>query len=486
MKVVPDDAFYYLQIARHLAATGDSTFDGVSRTNGYHPLWMAGLSILAAAVDDRTLLLRFAIGLSLMLHASAAVLLFYAIRRIVDAAWAWTAAACWLINPLAFSIAITTTEAAVYAAIAVTVFLAHTALIKDLETGRLPSVRRLRRYGIALGVLVLARTDGLIVVALALTWLASLARTRRHDASQIARGVMVCGATAAVVVVPWWLFSLAQVGTIVQDSGAMKMLWASDAFPTAASRVQNLGTTLEFFARRTLTLMTVWNYSWGSFAIAATLLAVAPAMVLVRQQGSVSARALRAVIAVIVGLTTVYGWRFVERQIWWLTLPSLATVLVMFIAMPAALRSLRSHDRLEGAMRVGLVLIAMALFVRWHVKGHTPYPWQPDVRRSQLAIEQLVPAPRRIGCFNAGIPAFFGSGQVVALDGLVSHDARLAWAGHRLDEYVERLDVAYIADEERILAKAQRFSRRPIPVTEIASYPLRGWPTGRRVLWRRD
>lgn len=36
-----DDAFYYFQIAKNLAAGEFSTFDGgITRTNGYHPIWM--------------------------------------------------------------------------------------------------------------------------------------------------------------------------------------------------------------------------------------------------------------------------------------------------------------------------------------------------------------------------------------------------------------------------------------------------------------
>jgi hypothetical protein len=58
--VVPDDAFYYLQIARNLVATGRSTANGLSATNGYHPLWLAVMTAFAAVVPDRELLLRAA------------------------------------------------------------------------------------------------------------------------------------------------------------------------------------------------------------------------------------------------------------------------------------------------------------------------------------------------------------------------------------------------------------------------------------------
>lgn len=40
-----DDYYYYERIARNLVAGNGSTYDGVVRTNGYHPLWMAFVAI---------------------------------------------------------------------------------------------------------------------------------------------------------------------------------------------------------------------------------------------------------------------------------------------------------------------------------------------------------------------------------------------------------------------------------------------------------
>ena len=34
-----DDSFYFARIARELAMTGRSSFDGITETNGYQPLW---------------------------------------------------------------------------------------------------------------------------------------------------------------------------------------------------------------------------------------------------------------------------------------------------------------------------------------------------------------------------------------------------------------------------------------------------------------
>lgn len=54
-----DDAFYYQVIARRIAAGEGVTFDGIERTNGFHPLWMAALAAvasLARGADAATLM----------------------------------------------------------------------------------------------------------------------------------------------------------------------------------------------------------------------------------------------------------------------------------------------------------------------------------------------------------------------------------------------------------------------------------------------
>jgi hypothetical protein len=49
-----DDAYYYLGIAANVVDLGKSSMDGVTATNGYHPLWLAFLSALAKAVGTET------------------------------------------------------------------------------------------------------------------------------------------------------------------------------------------------------------------------------------------------------------------------------------------------------------------------------------------------------------------------------------------------------------------------------------------------
>ena len=57
-KVLPDAAFHYLTIGRHLVEGLGPTFDTLAPTNGFHPLWMgavAGLTTLLGPESPLTL-----------------------------------------------------------------------------------------------------------------------------------------------------------------------------------------------------------------------------------------------------------------------------------------------------------------------------------------------------------------------------------------------------------------------------------------------
>ena len=52
MPFVEDDFYYYLKVAQNVAAGLDSTFDGIARTNGYHPLYFVLLVLVSKFVTS--------------------------------------------------------------------------------------------------------------------------------------------------------------------------------------------------------------------------------------------------------------------------------------------------------------------------------------------------------------------------------------------------------------------------------------------------
>lgn len=72
-----DDCFYYLQIARNIAAGHGSTFDGMHATNGYHPLWMLVLVALFKLLPAQRL---FFVGFDLVIVAGTMATYVLALR----------------------------------------------------------------------------------------------------------------------------------------------------------------------------------------------------------------------------------------------------------------------------------------------------------------------------------------------------------------------------------------------------------------------
>ncbi len=71
---VPDDAFYYFQLARNMVEDGRWTFDGTAPTTGFHPLYAYLLVLLqhvTGDLDARTLLIVVGTASALALGAAA-------------------------------------------------------------------------------------------------------------------------------------------------------------------------------------------------------------------------------------------------------------------------------------------------------------------------------------------------------------------------------------------------------------------------------
>jgi len=81
-----DDSFYYFQIAANLAEGKFSTFDGgITRTNGYHPLWLFLITPFYWVLDKETAL--FGIKAFEIMLVAGAVALIAAAARLARLPW---------------------------------------------------------------------------------------------------------------------------------------------------------------------------------------------------------------------------------------------------------------------------------------------------------------------------------------------------------------------------------------------------------------
>jgi hypothetical protein len=77
--VIPDDAFYYLQLAKNFSLYGKWTFDGETTTTGFHPLWAYLLTVFfsggSSLFEFRTIFLIIGIFSSLLISFSIYIIL---------------------------------------------------------------------------------------------------------------------------------------------------------------------------------------------------------------------------------------------------------------------------------------------------------------------------------------------------------------------------------------------------------------------------
>ncbi|MEZ4312898.1 MAG: hypothetical protein R3F14_33160 [Polyangiaceae bacterium] len=216
LTLVVDDSFYYLEIARHLAAGAGSTFDGINPTNGYHPGWMGVFTALSLFVGDNpAVLMRVALTLQLGLVLGGTVLLARAnlpgarrLRLVVGLA---------LANFYFMKVLVNGQESALqYALLCVTLV----ASLRGMER----TVRGSLLLGVLAGLTALTRLDaaffGVTLAAMPLIW-PSQETARLSFGERLARAAAT-GAGLSLCLVPYLAHNHVTTGHLLPVSGAIK------------------------------------------------------------------------------------------------------------------------------------------------------------------------------------------------------------------------------------------------------------------------
>ena len=155
-----DDAFFYLQVAHHIVAGDGSTFNTITYTNGYHPLWMCCcIAVQYIAGLDKSVALIIAIVLQQGI-ALCSVLLFFRLCRVLKLKYGWLAIPIFCIY---FSTRLYATEAYVNLLMQLILLFLGAKTIADGSAER--GWRWQVLIGFVAGGAILARLDNIFVVA---------------------------------------------------------------------------------------------------------------------------------------------------------------------------------------------------------------------------------------------------------------------------------------------------------------------------------
>lgn len=431
VRVVPDDATFYLVIARNGAAGRPSSFDGFTRTNGYHPLWLAVLQALALPLRSSAALARAGLAVGLLAYAAAGVTLWRALARWGRAAQGVVVAglalfvlpASWLLTEAPLALAL-------YARFVATL----------LEEGADEEARD-HPWTLALwGTLtILARLDAVFLVVpplLSRAW--DRLRGRVGTPAGAAAPLLVSGAAVAL----YMAANAAAFGHPMPISGMIK-----GSFPHVM--VPRFG-------------------AFSRYARALPPLAGAAAWLIARALGwkpPLHRSADRALVAALLGLVGYYAYEILfQKEVAWGVASWHFALATLLLATVLALGGARASTAAARGLALTLLVLA-ALDAGRKLRPGSPV----DSSLAPLAeagawLRDHTEPSAVVAATDPGLIAWLGERRTIALDGLVNTLAyQSVLRDRRLAAYLRERGVGYVAVLGPYAPDADGVLRVPVP-----------------------
>ena len=443
--VVPDDAFYYFQLARRLWAGQGLSFDGATLASGVHPLWLGLLvPLFRSAEPGSAAPVRLALAAGSGLALAATLQLERLARRLtgrvvvsLPLALAF-GANLWVVRE-----SLNGLETALTLALGAALLSAGAGALEQ------PSARAGWRFGLLGAASIWARSDSALIVAC--LGLAVLLVARPRGTALAGLAGPPAAAVAALVAA-----TAALTGHPLQSS-ATAVPWLVHAnwhraHPGAGSwEAHRHG--LELLEGSLLGSRDLLGPA-ASLVLLVSLLAAGALLLLARGRLSRATRAAAIVLgSLLLGLAclhAVHGYLRWYPRSWYFVGWALAAYVAAALAA-AGLGEAMARSGWRGAAAwatSGLLLACCGLehLRTWRLIGQPQFPWQAEMLAAGRGLAALVPPDQVVGSFNAAIIAYATPRTVVNLDGVVNEEAASALREGRLGRYLRERRVRYLVD----------------------------------------
>ena len=444
-KIIPDDAFYYFQTARHIVAGNGSTFDGVEPHNGYHPAWMGMILPIFALVNDDlsrpgpVSAVRGAMILGALLDVVTAFLMFIiGLRLTGSTALGILACALHLFDPYAIFYSVDGLETSLLC-----VMIASVLVISQKPlSGTTISARRAMYLGVLLGFLMLSRTDSVFFAGSLLLVLIFVSRQKLDTF----RKLLVTGTIASMIVIPWLIWGRLYVGTWGQTSASAAPYELHLAFIRLHGAME-----MSFFLEVTVKMLT--NGAKLALTLSPLGYALLPLLftvVFLVLFSKVNTKGLSFFIAPAVYcfflLLVHAGWRWMPRSWYYAPLYVFECLLIPVIIGLLLGQLKMSKSAISWVVAIGITIVfGVDGYRTWKVGL---WPGQKEALIGTRWVRRDLPADVKVGSTDAGIFSYFGPSGVVNLDGVVNESARRAIREGRLLEYCMNKGLQFIGVRE--------------------------------------
>ena len=433
---LPDDCFYYLEIARRIWLGQGSTFDGINQTNGYHPLWLILLLPIAPLMNfSREAGARVVMALGVVLLGAALFVLRSVAARLWSSVVPIAAEDRWVAllfpgSALMF--------AALYGLESPLTALIFTLLLWTITQNERPlAVTSAVVIGLLSGALVLSRLDSAVyLIAFDLMWALQLRQSRREE---------TLGSWSA------WLSSLVTQATLLSLYLAFNLLKFGHLLPISAIiKTERVNALNLLWARSLLALLAIAGLAAGLI------------VTWLRPRVRTSMVWYTAVVGSLLYLLLVAIGGGSESYSWYFTLPVIcgglfATALVVQLKM----RGWRPW--IVNGVALGFCLLLLTI----SAAGRLSTPQFASRFDRAKWIDAHAPAEAVFAEGNCGILGYFSRRSFIDLDGVSnSFDYERAIRDDRVAEWLTRsgLNAAVLLRTERLDSAPDGTVRRKLTV----------------------
>jgi hypothetical protein len=492
---IPDDTYYTLTIARSMAHGHGPTVDGSTLTSGFQPLLGFLLTPVFWITNSADAGLRADLALLVVVDAATIVVLAWVAYRLAGKVAAVAAAGLWALSPVGVSMSLggLETSLALFCEISL---VALWIWANDRQTALRWAV-----VGAVAGLTVLARTDGLLLVALLIV--IQLWRGPR-------RPLVPAAIAGAVVLAPWWVWCTLTFGTPLPTSGsaAHQLLPFKSFSAITMSLAAGAVSGGPFQPWDWLRLRLIGHTTVGSLVfwlLVVVLLAVAALWVRRRRGRPMEAAAMApsgpgawavaaSLPAFAAGLLVFYAWFGVTFYFTRYLAPVSLVAAVIVAAVVGRVASSATRWRppalvgLAALLAVPVVGAARADAYDLTVRAVPQVPLESahfyDAATGYRQVTRqamLVPPPGSVvGGWNSGAISYFAGNPVtvVNLDGVVNPaTAALHNDGPGLARYVQRRHITFLVDESLAIKGVRALLQQLDPgvtTRTVASLPAVG------------
>ncbi len=416
--LVYDDAYYYFSIARNFATRGMLSADGITLTNGFHPLWLFIITpIYMLFKTDHWLSIHLVLTLSAAFDVLAAFLIYKVLERLGRPNVAFWTTAFYLFNPYGLQHTMDGLEIGLNNFFLALILYCSVKITPEwLKTGWFP-------FGVICGLALLSRTDNIIIVGVMLIYV--LWRDRNFGS------IFKTVAAASVLVLLWLVFNFVRFGSIIQTSGTAYPWHYRQQFLQEYGSYFSFG-LIKYLVISGLNIFFHNAYHYGSWIL--TLIVVGILFYRLRTWPEKYRPLLWTLAAAFIFASFHTFLRWSVRP-WYLQ-----TAFVLTLPAVAL-----SFDKIKRSIVVVCAAVALFLGLR--------EVWSPrffrKVDRLKVILNivtQNIPSKDKVGIYNCGYVQYFTDKKVINLDGLVNNEVLPYYKQNKGLEYFHKRDIKWLVD----------------------------------------